>query len=57
MKHSLAVYRISMTYSWYNIGSEFGNNTFKYSSDSESSWRTVTIAPGVYSFDDLRSDF
>ena len=34
MKHSLAVARVSMTYSWYNIDPKFGNNTFKYSIDN-----------------------
>ena len=55
MKHSLAVARISMTYSWYNIGPEFKNNTFKCSSDNGNNWRTITFPSGVYSFSDIES--
>ena len=30
MKHELALDRLSMTYSWYNIRSDHKNNTIKY---------------------------
>ena len=30
MKHQLALDRLSMTYSWYNIRSDYGNNKIKY---------------------------
>ena len=33
MKHSLAIDRLTMTYSWYNIRSSYNNNTIKYSND------------------------
>ena len=57
MKHSLAVARISMTYSWYNIDPKFGNNTFKFSLDNGNNWSTYTITPGIYSFNDLKEIF
>ena len=37
MKHDLAVDRLSMTYSWYNINPEYKNNVIKYSTDSGNS--------------------
>ena len=33
MKHELALDRLSMTYSWYNIRSDYGNNKIKYTHD------------------------
>ncbi|CAH3166546.1 unnamed protein product [Porites lobata] len=32
-KHQLALDRLSMTYSWYNIRSDYGNNKIKYTHD------------------------
>lgn len=32
-KHYLTLHRLSMTYSWYNIGSSYGNNKIKYTHD------------------------
>ena len=35
MKHSLAIDRLTMTYSWYNIRSDYKNNTMRiYVTDS-----------------------
>ena len=53
MRHELAVDRISMTYSWHNINSEYKNNTIKYSTDSGQSWETVTFVDGMYSYSDM----
>ena len=36
MKHSLAIDRLAMTYSWYNIRSDYKNNKIKYTNDRES---------------------
>ena len=33
MKHQLALDRLSTTYSWYNIRSDYGNNKIKYTHD------------------------
>ena len=53
MHHELAVDRVSMTYSWHNINSEYGNKTIKYSKDNGSTWKTITFIDGMYSYDDL----
>ena len=53
MKHELAVDRVSMTYSWHNINTEYGNNTIKYSKDNGSTWKQITFVDGMYSYDDI----
>ena len=52
-KHSLAIDRLTMTYSWYNIRSSYNNNTIKYSNDRGASWNTVTFKDGMYSYTDI----
>ena len=56
MNHELAVDRVSMTYSWHNINSEYGNKTIKYSKDSGSTWKNINFIDGMYSYDDI-SDY
>ena len=53
MKHEMAVRTISMTYSWYNIRQEYGNNEIKYSHNDGTNWETVTLIDGMYSYDDI----
>ena len=53
MKHSLAIDRLTMTYSWYNIRSSYKNNTIKYSNDRGVNWNTVTFKDGMYSYTDI----
>ena len=50
--HKLAVDRVSMTYSWYNIRSEYKNNKIKYTHDG-STWQTITFTDGMYSYSDI----
>ena len=38
IKHSLAIDRLTMTYSWYNIRSSYKNNTIKYTNDRGANW-------------------
>ena len=56
MNHELAVDRVSMTYSWHNINTEYGNNTIRYSKDNGTSWKQITFVDGMYSYDDI-SDY
>ena len=49
MKHKLALDRLLMTYSWYNIRSDYGNNKIKYSHD-KGSWQAITFTDGMYSY-------
>ena len=53
MKHSLAIDRLTMTYSWYNIRSEYKNNTIKYTNDGGVNWYTITFKDGIYSYTDI----
>ena len=51
-RHFLALDRLSMTYSWYNIRSSYKNNTIKYTHDG-STWQTITFTDGMYSYSDI----
>ena len=53
MQHSLAIDRLTMTYSWYNIRSSYNNNTIKYSNDRGANWNSVTFKDGMYSYTDI----
>ena len=53
-KHYLALDRLSITYSWYNIRSSYGNNTIKYTHDGRT-WQTITFTDGMYSSSDINS--
>ena len=53
MKHRLAIDRLSMTYSWYNIRSDYNNNTIKYTHDRGDNWNTITFKDGMYSYSDI----
>ena len=55
-KHFLAVDRLTMTYSWYNIRSSYNSNTIRYSNDRGANWNTVTFKDGMYSYTDI-NDF
>ena len=52
-KHFLAIDRLTMTYSWYNIRSSYKNNNIKYLSDRGANWNTVTFKDGMYSYTDI----
>ena len=51
-KHRLALHRLSMTYSWYNIRSDYDNNKIKYTHDG-TTWQTITFTDGMYSYSDI----
>ena len=51
--HSLAIDRLTMTYSWYNIRNTYKNNTIKYTNDRGANWNTVTFKDGIYSYIDI----
>ena len=55
IKHSLAIDRLTMTYSWYNIRSCYKYNTIKYSNDRGVNWCTITFKDGMYSYTDIKS--
>ena len=48
-RHFLALDMLSMTYSWYNIRSDYKNNTIKYTHDG-TTWHTITFTDGMYSY-------
>ena len=41
-----------MTYSWYNIRSDYKNNKIKYTHDG-TNWQTITFVDGAYSYSDI----
>lgn len=51
--HFIALDSCAMSYSWYNVYSEYGNNTLKYSSNGGTSWTTITITNGNYTYKDI----
>ena len=53
--HFLAIDRLTITYSWYNIRSSYNNNTIKYSNDGGVNWNTVTFKDGMYSYTDINN--
>ena len=55
-KHYLALDRLSMIYSWYNIRSDYGNSTIKYTHDGQT-WHTITFVDGMYSYSDINDYF
>ena len=53
IKHELALDRLSMTYSWYNFRSDYGNNKIKYTHNKGVSRQTITFTDGMYSYSDI----
>ena len=53
MKHEIAVDKLSMTYSWHNIRSQYNNNVIKYSSDNGQTWNEIIFPSGMYSYNDI----
>ena len=51
--YEVAVDKVSMTYSWHNISSNYNNKVIKYSHDNGSTWTTVTFPNGMYSYSDI----
>jgi len=50
----IALIKLFTWYSWFNISASlYQNNTFRYSTDSGSTWKTVTIDDGQYSISQL----
>ena len=54
-KHSLAIDGLTMTYSWYNIRSDYKNNTIKYTHDRGVNWNTITFKDEMYSYSDINN--
>ena len=55
VEYAMALQHLSMTASWYNIRSEYGNDKLVVSKDGGSSWTTLTFTPGIYDYEDLNS--
>ena len=54
--HYIALKSLSISYSWYNISSTYGNNMLKYSHDGGITWTTITVSSGNYGYNELNSD-
>ena len=53
MTHELALDKVIMTYSWYNISDQYQNNKIKCSTDGGTSWETLKFIDGMYTYSDL----
>lgn len=53
MEHEFALDRLSMTYSWYNIRSDYKNNAIRYTHNKGVNWETITFVDGAYSYSDI----
>ena len=53
MFHEIAMNKVIMTYSCYNISKFYKNNTIKYSPDSGSTWKKIIAQDGNCSYDEL----
>lgn len=49
----VALESLSMWYSYYNISSDYNNQSFKYYNGS--TWKTITITAGLYTIDDINN--
>ena len=49
----IGLVRLLFWYSYYNISTEFQNNTLKYTSDGGLSWKTVTYPNGQYTISQI----
>ena len=46
---------VSMSYSWYNVQANYGNNSLKWKKKTDSVWKTVSFPDGMYSYDDINN--
>ena len=46
---------VTMSYSWYNVRAVYGNNSLKWKKKSDSTWQTITLPDGMFTYDDLNS--
>ena len=51
----VALDEIAMSYSWYNVSKSYENNTLKYSHDSGTTWHTIELPDGNFSYDELNA--
>ena len=54
-KHYICLDTLNMSYSWYNVTSEYDNHKFKYSVNDGSSYNFLTFKDGIYSYDDINN--
>ena len=51
----IALQQLNVWYSWFNISAQYNNQTFKYSTNSGGTFKTITITPGLYTLPDLNN--
>jgi hypothetical protein len=54
-RYEIALVKLNLWYSWYNISTDFGNNTLRYSPDGGTTWKTITIPNGQYTVDQINT--
>ena len=54
IKFYIGLHSISIAYTWDNNSSEYGTNTFRYSVDNGTAWKTITLSTnGNYTYADI----
>lgn len=51
--YEISLHSCSLWYSWYNIAAQYNNQSFRYNNGS--TWKTITITPGLYSLPDINT--
>ena len=46
---------VTMTCFWYNVRTDYGNNTLHWKKKPESAWKTITFPDGMFTYDDINS--
>jgi hypothetical protein len=51
----VALNKVTMTYSWYNVRDTYNNNLLAYSPDGGTTWKQIMLINGIYSYTDIDS--
>ena len=46
---------INMSFTWFNVNSSYNNQLIKYSSDNGSTFKNITLQPGVWNYKDFNT--
>jgi hypothetical protein len=51
----IALQQLNVWYSWFNISPQYNNQTFRYSTNSGGTFKTITITAGLYTLQDINN--
>jgi len=55
-EYEIALVKASIWYSYFNVSSEYGNNTLRYSADGGSTFNNVVLDNGIYGITDINRE-